>query len=175
MIMEKYKKVCKDVKPVGDPDQYGNQAFVITFSDDSNGFFRCKEQDLFQVGVESDFYMGKETGKSGKEYSKIQRVSAVEKDWDNTEKKSSTGSISGSGRGLSKEDKEQINRSVAIKAVCDLRNQTSNYTIERVIEEAEQLFDYINFGVSGKSDKALTEQADAHKKTLEQETNELPF
>ena len=86
--MEKYKKVCKDVKPVGDPDQYGNQAFVITFSDDSSGFFRCKEQDLFQVGVESDFYMGKETGRTGKEYSKIQRVSAVEKDWDNTEKKS---------------------------------------------------------------------------------------
>ena len=172
--MEKYKKVVKDVKPVGEPDQYGNQAFIITFSDDSSGFFRCKEQDLFQVGVESEFYMGTEKGKSGKEYSKIQRISAVENIFNAGEKKSSTDLISGSGRGLSKESEMQINRSASVRSVCELRAQTSNFTIERVIEEAEQLFDYINFGISGKSDKALTltEQA---QKTLKQETNELPF
>ena len=99
--MEKYKKMVKDVQPVGEPDQYGNLAFVISFADNTSGFFRCREQNLFQVGAESEFYMGQVKGKSGKEYSKIERVEKHENEFENNEKKSST---SGAGSGQSKED-----------------------------------------------------------------------
>ena len=99
--MEKYKKVVKDVKPVGEPDQYGNMAFIISFVDGTGGFFRCREQILFYVGAESEFYMGQAKGKSGKEYSKIERVEKHENEFENNEKKSLT---SGHGGGQNKED-----------------------------------------------------------------------
>ena len=163
--MEKYNLVCKDVKPVGEPDQYGNLAFSIAFTDGTSGFFKCKEQDLFQVGVASEFYIEKAVGKSNKEYNKIRRVSSVENQFENNQKKSST-----SDTGKSKSNIEQINRSVAIKAVCEMRAQSSR-TMEQIIEEAEQLFDYIQFGIKD-------EPKDGHKEALKQQEpieDELPF
>ena len=152
--MEKCKKVCKDVRPSGE-DDHGNKYFWIDFEDKSSGLFGCKEQDLFQVGQESEFYFEPKVGKGNKEYNKIRRVSSVEYDDGNTEKKSSTPLISGSGNVKSKEVNDMINRSVAIKAICELRQGSSIQPIN-IIEEAEILFDYIQFGVGG-SDRVTNE------------------
>lgn len=168
-IMEKYNLVVTDVKPVGEPDKYGNLAFSISFEGGKSGFFKCKEQNLFQVGEASEFYIDKVTGTTGKEYSKILRVSAVENNFDNSEKKSST---SGAGGGVSsKETSNMINRAVAVKAVCEYRAQSSR-SIQDIIKEADQLFDYITFGITD-------EQSDGHKEALKTpvtvEPDQLPF
>ena len=78
--MEKVQKTPTIITEVGTPDQYGNKSYSITFNDNTSGFFRCQNQNLFTVGVQSEFYFGKATGKSGKEYYKIDRVEKHEKD-----------------------------------------------------------------------------------------------
>ena len=83
--MEKFTKVVEAVTQVGQPDQYGNLAYSVKFQDGTSGFFKCKEQNLFFAGQPATFYMGKQVGKSGKEYYKIERV---EKHENNFEKKS---------------------------------------------------------------------------------------
>ena len=170
--MEKYKKVTQAVNEVGQPDQYGNKAFSIAFADGSSGFFKCKEQDLFVVGVESEFYMSKEVGKTGKEYSKIHRVSKIENPFEKKNSTSDTGSVK------SKFNEDQINRSVAVKAVCQMRAGSSR-DMQQVLQEAEILFDYIKFGVQdGPSGMPVT---DGHQQALqppisnEIKTDELPF
>lgn len=82
--MEKVQKTTQSIQPVGQPDSHGNQAYGIVFTDSTSGLFRCKNQDLFNPGVESTFYFGKTTGKSGKEYYKIERVEKHEKNFDNS-------------------------------------------------------------------------------------------
>lgn len=84
--MEKVQKACTAISQVGEPDQYGNLAYSVTFNDGESGFFRCKEQNLFTVGQSSEFYFGKTTGKSGKEYYKIERVEKHENNFDNSGK-----------------------------------------------------------------------------------------
>ena len=167
IIMEKCKKVCKDVRPSSD-DEHGNHYFWIDFTDNTSGLFGCKNQDLFQVGAEAEFYLEPKVGKSGKEYSKIRRVSSVEYDDGNTEKKSPPPSISGSGNVKSKENIEQINRSVSIKAACQLF-QGQKIDREYVIETAEMFFDYINFGVGSKEEIKPTDG------TGVEDPNGLPF
>ena len=166
--MEKCKKVCKDVRPSGE-DDHGNKYFWIDFDDKSSGLFGCKEQDLFQVGQESEFYFEPKVGKGNKEYNKIRRVSSVEYDGENTEKKTSTGLISGSGNAKSQEVHEQINRSVSIKAACQLLT-SQKVDNEYVIETAEMFFDYINFGVGSKEDIKPTDGTG-----VEEPDNGLPF
>ena len=161
--MEKCKKVVYEVKKVGEPDQYGNNAYSIKFADNTSGFFKCKDQDLFFEGKEAEFYVELTTGRTGKEYSKIHRVSSVENEFNNNEKKPST---SEPGSGKSKETSDMINRSVAIKAICELR-AGGKYTAEQVIEEAEILFDYIQFGV--------TENVKVTPVTKAEEDDDLPF
>jgi hypothetical protein len=156
--MEKYKKVTSSIKEVGEPDQYGNKAYSIVFADQTSGFFKCKEQDLFTVGQESEFYMGQATGRTGKEYSKIQRVSAIENDFNKSEKNFSQPA-------KSKDTSDMINRSVAVKAAAELLAGSSNNTPDRVLECAELFFDYIQFGV--------TDKQQASKPVPE--INELPF
>lgn len=165
IIMEKCKKVCKDVRPSSD-DEHGNHYFWIDFTDNTSGLFGCKNQDLFQVGAEAEFYLESKVGKSGKEYSKIRRVSAVEYDDGNTEKKSSTPLISGSGSAKSQDQVEQINRSASIRSACTLF-QGQKIDREYVIETAEMFFDYINFGVGGKEEVKPTDGTEV--------SNELPF
>ena len=140
--MEKVTRVCSDVKPVGEPDQYGNHAFNILFNDSTSGFFKCKTQDLFQVGVESTFYIGKVMSAKGKEYTKIERVEKHEFE----EKKSQPPSTGEHGGEENKIKIEQINRSVSIKASCQLF-QGQKIDREYVLETAEMFFDYINFGI----------------------------
>ena len=137
--MEKVQKTPSSIQQVGEPDQYGNLAFSIAFNDSTSGFFKCKEQNLFTVGQPSDFYFGTAVGRSGKEYYKIERVEKHENIFDNS---------SQSVQNTPKSDKniEQINRSVAIKAACDLYSHTKTDR-EYVIETAEIFYDYIRLGV----------------------------
>jgi hypothetical protein len=97
--MEKVQKTPVSIKEVGQPDQYGNRSYSITFQDQTSGFFRCQNQNLFTEGVESVFYFGKTVGKSGKEYYKIDRVEKHENDYNQGEKKSFLG---GSGKDYNK-------------------------------------------------------------------------
>ena len=142
--MEKVQKFCKGINKIGGPDQYGNNTYNIDFTDNTSGLFRCKDQDLFTVGVESTFYFGKMVGKSGKEYYKIERVEKHENDF---EKKSSDTQSGGRGGVKSKEDIEEINRSAAIRSICILRG-SSQYKVEDIIKEADIIFDYIQFGIN---------------------------
>ena len=165
--MEKYKKVVKDVKPVGEPDQYGNMAFIISFVDDTSGFFRCREQNLFYVGAESEFYMGQAKGKSGKEYSKIERVEKHENEYENNEKKSST---SGPGGGQSKEDGIKFMCLSYAKDIMIAFNGKMPSPTE-VVEYAEVLYSETK---NGKVAKELTGHEEALK-TPSEITDELPF
>ena len=172
--MEKFNKVVQTIEQsLKYNDPHGNMAFSVAFTDGSSGFFICKNQDLFFVGGEAEFYMGMVPGKSGAEYSKIKRVSAVEFDQPG---KPLTAGTSESGSGKSKEVNDMINRSVAIKAVCELRSQSGTITIPMIIEQAEILFDYIQFGVNNGEPK------DGPLKALEPvkpakliEQDDLPF
>ena len=172
--MEKFSKQVVAVNQVGEPDQHGNHAYSIVFADNSSGFFKCKEQDLFTPGEVAEFYIEKATGKSGKEYNKIRRVSSVEFDQPG---KPLTAGTSESGSGKSKDDKfdhDGMMRSVAIKAICELRSNTKTNT-ETILKEAEVIFDYLKFGVSNGEPK------DGHKEALQItpaqtiELDDLPF
>ncbi len=176
--MEKYKKhdlVCTSITKAGEPDVHGNQYYWIGFQDNTSGLFGCKTQDLFTLGEPQEFYTEQKVGKSGKEYSKIRRVKDIENPYENNQKKSSTGDPGGSTNrwdGRTKEDLEQMTRGVCVKAVCQMRAQSSR-TMEQVIEEAEQLFDYIQFGIKD-------EPKDGHTQALQPPsseiiTDELPF
>ena len=175
--MEKFKKVCTEIKTVGQPDQHGNEAFNIGFADGTSGFFKCKKQDLFVVGAESEYYMDHPISqKTGKPYDKIVRVSSVEYPQQEGEKKSSTAGTSGSGKGANKDDKfdhDGMMRSVSIKALCELRAGCAGYDISRLISESEEVFDYLKWGVSNGEPK------DGHKKALEspapEEIDTLPW
>ena len=163
--MEKVTRVCSDVKPVGEPDQYGNHAFNILFNDSTSGFFKCKEQNLFQVGEPATFYIGKVMSAKGKEYTKIERVEKHEFE----EKKSQPPSTGEPGVEKSKTQYEQINRSVSIKSACQLF-QGQKIDREYVLETAEMFFDYINFGIKDppqEGEAALPVQPITH--------DELPF
>ena len=157
--MEKVQKFTKSITPKGTPDQYGNQAYVIEFTDNTSGFFRCQKQDLFNVGVESTFYFGEEISSKGNKYWKIERVEKHEKNFEDS-KKNSHG---GHGSMKSSEQIEQINRSVAVKSVCELRSNT-NVSIDVIINEAEILYDYIRLGI-----------VDGNEEIIEKETDESPF
>ena len=111
--MEKFKLKCINIQQVGEPDTYGNLAFSIKFEGGSSGFFKCKTQDLFELGEEAEFYIDKVPGKSGADYNKILRVSKVENDYDQ-KKSPSAGGIAESGSEKSKETSQMINRSVAM-------------------------------------------------------------
>ena len=156
--MEKVTKVSVEINKVGEPDQYGNHAYSILFDDNSSGFFKCKAQDLFTVGQPSEFYIGKVPGKSGKEYNKIQRVSAVE--FDQPGKPSTAGtSESGGGKSKGDFDHDGMMRSVSLKAACELRSNTG-VTTETILIECDAFFDYLKFGVSN------GEPEDGHQKAL---------
>ena len=144
--MEKVQNVVSKVSEFGDPDQYGNKNYWIEFQDGSKGSFRTPNNDLFVVGQQSEYSIKemKQSPKAGN-YAILQRY----KDDDFGQKKSFHG---GSGSTINKEQSEMINRSVAIKAACELLSQSNNNTPERAIEAAEAFFDYINFGVGEKTD-----------------------
>jgi len=158
--MEKYNLKVESINPAGEPDQHGNSYYWIAFEGGKTGLFGCKEQDLFTVGQESEFYLETKIGKSGKEYSKIRRVSSVENPYENNQKKSSTGGPGGGEN--SKEIGKAINRAVAVKAVCQYRAQSSR-SIEDIIKEADQLYDYIQFGIQ---DGPSGQPADGHQEAL---------
>ena len=143
--MQKYNLKTVSINKVGEPDKYGNDAFNIGFEDGSSGFFKCRTQDLFVIGEAVHFYMGKVEGKAGAMYNKIQRVSAVEGEF---QKKSSQPSTSEIGNVKSKETSEMINRSVAIKAACELYSQSNNNSTTMALEAAAIFFDYIQFGIT---------------------------
>ena len=176
--MEKFSKIASEIKPVGTPDQHGNEAYSISFTDGTNAFFKCKTQDLFTVGEQSTFYIDTPIGKSGKPYNKIMRVSAVENEFNRNaegEKKSST---SEAGNVSNKDTSEMINRSVAIKAACDLLNGSSNNTPDRALECAELFYDYIQFGVTDKQPAnvaAAIKSPSEAMSVMPQPDNVLPF
>jgi hypothetical protein len=149
--MEKVQKTTQSVKPFGSPDEHGNQGYWINFTDGSKGIFNTPKQDLFIEGQPAEFSI-KEMRYSEKagDYAILQRYKEPYEPGKKSEKS------------LSQDDKLQINRSVAIKAACQLLAQTNNGTPERVIEAAEIFFDYIQFGVTDKEDEP-------------KETNQLPF
>ena len=172
--MEKFNKVVSSIDHQSTyKDPHDNEAYSISFVDGTSGFFVCKNQDLFTVGQEAEYYLVDTVGKKGTNYKKIKRVSAVEFDQPG---KPSTAGTSESGSGKSKEVNDMINRSVAVKAVCELRSQSGTITIPMIIEQAEILFDYIQFGVSNGEPK------DGPLKALEPvkpakliEQDDLPF
>lgn len=173
--MEKVQKVVQSINPIGEPDQYGNLAFNVAFTDNTSGFFKCKEQNLFTVGQSATFYFGKQVGKSGKEYYKIERVEKHENEFNNPQKKSEKYS-------RTEEDTIQLQRSVAIKAACDLLQGSSNNTPERAIEAAEAFFDYIAFGVTDKNGNEVKQAAEQAQQFVQNTapmnqppTDELPF
>ena len=53
--METKKAKCTEVKPIGSPDQYGNNSFVVTFDNGDSGFHKAKEASRFTVGVEAEY------------------------------------------------------------------------------------------------------------------------
>jgi len=135
--MEKVQKVVKDVSEFGQPDDHGNKAYWINFTDGSKGIFRTPDNNLFIVGQPAEFSIKemKYSEKAG-DYAILQRYKEPYEPGKKSEKS------------LSSDDKIEINRSVAIKAACELLAQTNNGTPERVIEAAEIFFDYIQFGVT---------------------------
>ena len=73
--MEKVIKTPAEIKPVGTVDQYGNQAYMVKFTDNASGFFRTPKQDLFTIGQPAEFEFGAVPKKDGTgTYFKIQRV-----------------------------------------------------------------------------------------------------
>ena len=73
--MEKVIKTPSEITPKGTPDSYGNQAYLIRFTDGTSGFFRTPKQDLFFVGQPAECEIGQVEKKDGSgTYSKIQRV-----------------------------------------------------------------------------------------------------
>ena len=144
--MEKVQKVVKDVSEFGQPDDHGNKAYWINFTDGSKGIFRTPDNNLFIAGQSAEFSIKemKHSEKAG-DYAILQRYKEPYEPGKKSEKS------------LSPENKLQINRSVAIKAACELLAGSSNNNPERVIEAAEVFFDYIQFGVSDKADTTKPE------------------
>jgi hypothetical protein len=159
--MEKVQKTPITVTEVGQPDQYGNKSFSIVFNDNTSGFFRCQNQNLFTVGQESEFYMGKVPGKSGKEYYKIERVEKHENNFDNNQKKSF-------GSSKSKDSEKFMCLSYAKDIFIAFNGKMPAPT--EVTAYAEALYSETVNGVQEK---------DGHQKALETpkpvETDELPF
>jgi len=158
--MEKVQNTVKDVSQFGEPDQHGNQAYWINFTDGTKGIFRTPDNDLFIAGQPAEYSIKemKHSEKAGN-YAILQRY----KEPFEGEKKSSPGA-SGKSASNSKEVDIMINRSVAIKAACELLAGSSNNTPERAIEAAEIFFDYINLGIGSKEENQIPE-----------EENKLPF
>ena len=144
--MEKVQKTTQSVKPFGSPDEHGNQGYWVNFTDGSKGIFRTPDNNLFIAGQSAEFSIKemKHSEKAG-DYAILQRYKEPYEPGKKSEKS------------LSPEDKLQINRSVAIKAACELLAGSSNNNPERVIEAAEVFFDYIQFGVSDKAEPAKQE------------------
>lgn len=72
--MEKVTKTPTLVESKGTLDQYGNQAYLVTFTDGTSGFFRTPNQDLFFINQPATFMYGQVPKKDGSgTYSKIQR------------------------------------------------------------------------------------------------------
>ena len=169
--MEKFNLKCINIQQVGEADQYGNLAFSIKFEGGSSGFFKCKTQDLFELGEPAEFYIDKTMGKNGKEYNKILRVSKVENDFDQKKSPSAGGTV-GSGSEKSKETSQMINRSVAIKAACELLTQSANNDPSRALEVAAMFYDYIEFGIT---DAQPASVATTLKTPTTISKDELPF
>ncbi len=148
--MEKVQKTPTQITEVGQPDQYGNKSYSVLFNDNTSGFFRCHNQNLFTVNEPATFYYGKAVGKSGSEYYKIERVEKHEKEF----QKSSQSNVKPA-------NEEQINRSVAIKAACQLF-QGEAVDPEYVLETADVFFDYIRLGIVDKKETQVV-------------TDKLPF
>jgi len=53
--METKKAKCTESKPVGSPDQYGNNSYIVTFDNKDSGFHKCKGESKFIVGVEAEY------------------------------------------------------------------------------------------------------------------------
>jgi hypothetical protein len=145
--MEKVQNQVKDVSQFGTPDEHGNQAYWINFTDGSKGIFRTPNNDLFIPGQVAEYSIKeiKHSEKAGN-YAILQRY----KEPYEGEKKSFHGGPGSTNSNKSAEQVEQINRNVAIKAACELLAGTSNNTPERAIEAAEIFFDYINLGIRSK-------------------------
>jgi hypothetical protein len=154
--MEKVQKTTQSVKPFGSPDEHGNQGYWVNFTDGSKGIFNTPRQDLFIEGQPAEFSI-KEMRHSEKagDYAILQRYKEPYEPGKKSEKS------------LSPEDKLQINRSVSIKAACELLAGSSNNNPERVIEAAEVFFDYIQFGVTDKAEMPEPPKVDPE--------NVLPF
>ena len=169
--MEKYNLKTVSLAKVGEPDQHGNHAYNIGFENGESGFFKCKDQNLFNLGEISTFYMGQVEGRNGAMYNKIMRVSAVENQ-EQYQKKSSAPSTSESGNVKSNETSDMINRSVAIKAACELYSQSNNNSTTMALEAAAIFFDYIQFGITD-AQPANVEQNLKTPSTVD--PNVLPF
>ena len=111
--MEKVQKVPIDIKIAGTPDQHGNLAYNVTFSDQMTGFFRCKEQNLFVVGQPAEFMYGEVEGKMGKKYYKIGRVPNPLYEEQNKIEKSEKSSFKG-------ETQKEKNKSFALAYAKDI-------------------------------------------------------
>ena len=179
--MEKVQNTVKTVSEFGDPDQYGNKNYWIEFTDGTKGSFRTPNNDLFVEGM-LGVYSIKEQKHSAKagNYAILQRYKEEfdgPKNFENTSKNT----IDHSG----------MVRSVAVKAICELRSNTK-ISIEDIIKEADIIFDYLEFGITDEpkkyGPKGLTMDQvsqgqsaivqDGHQKALtpqDDTTDELPF
>jgi len=72
--MEKVQKTVKDVSEFGTPDDHGNKAYWINFTDGSKGIFRTPDNNLFIAGQPAEFAIKemKHSEKAG-DYAILQR------------------------------------------------------------------------------------------------------
>jgi hypothetical protein len=152
--MEKVQKVCKSIKAFGEKDDHGNVAYWINFEDGSKGIFRTPDQNLFIEGQPSIFSIKemKHSEKAG-DYAILQRYKEDYVPGKKVEKSSES---------LSEEDKARFNRLDACKTVSFLR-QHQGISIADYLNEVEQVYDYLHFGVTDKEEETKPEE------------NELPF
>jgi len=70
--MEIKKSKCKESKPVGEPDKYQNNSYLVTMEDNNSGYHKCKGNSKFVVGVEYEYVFETLPTKDGtKTYNKI--------------------------------------------------------------------------------------------------------
>jgi len=164
--MEKVIKTPADIKPVGTVDQYGNQAYLVKFTDNASGFFRTPKQDLFTIGQPAEFEFGAVPKKDGTgTYFKIQRV---QKDFESKGKKD----------GMSPEEMRHRNKSMALSYAKDhighwitsQRTDMKASTPGDILMIAQDWFDWLN-----DDDERDLPRPKPEEKTEFPTEDELPF
>jgi hypothetical protein len=135
--MEKIKKTVETVSEFGSQDDHGNRSYWVNFTDGNKGIFRTPNNDLFYNGQEAEFAIKeeRESPKAGKFWI-LQRY-RDDAPFSQPKQKQAINEVA-------------ISRSVAIKAVCELRaTSNSKFTIQEIILEADEVFNYLEQGLEG--------------------------